>query len=34
VGGYHREVGRVLKRYLESGLAAALVDRKASRYPV
>jgi hypothetical protein len=26
VGGYHREVGRVLKRYLESGLAAALVD--------
>lgn len=26
VGGYHREVGRVLKRYLEGGLAVALSD--------
>jgi hypothetical protein len=26
VGGYHREVGRVLKRYLEQGLEAALRD--------
>ena len=26
VGGYHREVGRVMKRYLVSGLAAALAD--------
>jgi hypothetical protein len=26
VGGYHREVGRVCKRYLENGLAAALAD--------
>jgi len=26
VGGYHREVGRVAKRYLERGLSAALKD--------
>ncbi len=26
VGGYHREVGRVRRRYLEGGLAAALAD--------
>ncbi len=26
VGGYHREVGRVLRRYLEQGLDAALSD--------
>jgi hypothetical protein len=26
VGGYHREVGRVLKRYLASGIEAALAD--------